>query len=385
MRSLMRLLLGSVGVLALIAGIVLAGALPARATAATSKAPRPANVVVRPVTFLVRNANATGILCTTRPDGATYRVRGHLVRPRGSAGKADPDATLYLHGFGFSESFWRFRAVPGYNYAAQQAQAGQTSIVVDRLGYGRSDTPYGADLCFGSQATIAHQLVQDLRSGHYTLGDGGKPAPSFSKVALIGHSAGGFIAEEEAYAFHDIDALGVVGFSDAPISPQTALALVGQLVTCATGGKMQNGVPGYAYFGGRTPAAFRRLFFSAPADPAVDAATTAMRTRDPCGDAASALPSLLFDLLGDNQVRVPILLVYGAQDRLFPPPSGQLQKLLYLKPDVTMKTLPNTAHTYTLDCTAHTFRATVGDWLATHGIAPVAHRGPGPPTGDACR
>jgi len=40
--------------------------------------------------------------------------------------------------------------------------------VIDRLGYGSSSIPPGAATCIGSQATILHEIVQDLRSGSYT-------------------------------------------------------------------------------------------------------------------------------------------------------------------------------------------------------------------------
>ncbi len=133
------------------------------------------------VSFQVRNVNRSKLPC--HADGKTYTVNGHLVAPRGSLshGVRMDAVTLYLHGLGVGQFFWRFRNVPGYDHAAAQARAGHASVVIDRLGYDLSGKPYGKKICLGARADIAHQIITDLRTGHYSIGS--RPAvPRFAKV-----------------------------------------------------------------------------------------------------------------------------------------------------------------------------------------------------------
>ncbi|MGH7821363.1 MAG: alpha/beta fold hydrolase, partial [Candidatus Binatia bacterium] len=197
----------------LVYGAVAAGLLrPALATAVSST----------PVTFSVVNTNESMVPCSS--DGAAYQISGHLVAP-----DALPAAvTLYLHGLGYGEWFWNFGAVAGYDFAAGLAADGHASVIIDRLGYGQSALADGNASCLGAQATIAHQIVGQLRDGSYTLdgvaGTTASPNPAFSAVALAGHSAGGAIAEIEAYSFDDVDALIVMSYADQGASPDALAA-----------------------------------------------------------------------------------------------------------------------------------------------------------------
>ena len=119
--------------------------------------------------------------------------------------------TLYLHGLGLGEWLWNFTPVPAYNYVRKQAAQGHISVSVDRIGYGASGHPPGLASCIGSQADVAHQIVQ-APARRVLHGDGNEASP-FKKVALVGHSAAGAIATVEAYSFGDVNALGIVGFA----------------------------------------------------------------------------------------------------------------------------------------------------------------------------
>ena len=170
---------------ALVAAI---GAIPAVASARGPK------VASRAVTFTVQNTDRSKLACTT--DGASYQIAGHLTGPQSALAAASrrrkPAATLYLHGLGFGEWFWNFAAVPGYNYAVAQAKAGHVSVTIDRLGYGASGHPDGNKICIGGQADVAHQVVQALRKGTYSVASG--KVVRFKRIALAGHSAGSEIA-----------------------------------------------------------------------------------------------------------------------------------------------------------------------------------------------
>jgi pimeloyl-ACP methyl ester carboxylesterase len=320
-------------------------------------------VVTKQVVFTVQNVNRSSVPCST--DGGSYRVRGLLVGPAGSLQARGRAVTLYLHGLGFGAFFWDFGAVPGYDFANALAEHGHVSAIVDRLGYGTSDHPPGTQSCIGGQADIAHQIVQDLRSGSYGV-RAGQP-PSFAQVALVGHSAGGAIAQVEGYSFKDINALGVLSWADQGQSQLagTTFATAGQ--RCLNGGEPSGGTPGYAPFG-ETAADFDAIMFH-DADPAVVTAATAMRNLDPCGDIESLGQTSPVDHAMLPTISVPVLLVYGANDALFPPPAGSQQQAQFAgSKDVSLVQIPDTGHAVTLERSAPTLVGDVSQWLAGRGF-----------------
>ncbi len=358
---------------ALLSAVLPASALavrpPARAAA------HAAAVVSVPVSFRVRNVNRSRVACSS--DGQAYTVRGHLVTPRSAL--AHPGAvTLYLHGLGFGEFFWHFRAVPGYDYATEQAKAGNASVVIDRLGYDTTDKPAGQRSCIGAQADVAHQIVGQLRAGTYRAAS--RAGGRFGKVVLAGHSAGGLIAQVEASSFNDVDGLIVVSFSDQGGSSLAASSLAQTTAVCATGGQRSDGTSGpagYAFFGQTDQDAKRAFFFNA--DPRVIDATLALRNRDPCGDTGSLGQGMAADEAFVRQITVPVLLVFGDHDALFPPPAGQQQRSMYTgSRDVKLVTLRSTAHAVTLERSRHVFAATVRRFLRDHGFARTSARRPPP-------
>ena len=79
--------------------------------------------------------------------------------------------------------------------------------------------------------------------------------------------------------------------------------------------------PGHAPFG-ESDADFQALMFH-DADPRVVAAVTAMRNPEPCGDDASLLAAIATDVREVPGITVPVLLVIGDHDAVFPPPALQ--------------------------------------------------------------
>lgn len=357
-RRFARLAAASAFVLTLGAAVVIPGV--ASAQPAPSSSPEASSV---PISFQVHNVNRSKLACAS--DGATYTVRGHLVRPTGAPSGADT-ATLYLHGLALGEFFWDYQGVPGYDYAAAQAAAGQTSVVIDRLGYGASDKPAGPDICIGSQADIAHQMVTALRSGSYQLGSGTN-APAFPKVVLAGHSLGGTIAQVEAYSFGDINGMIVMSFTDGGNSALAKEDVASWTKACASGGMHvtdQSGPTGYAPF---SPPALAEQSFFFNADPTILAAAKAKMVRDPCGDQTSFMPAIKADLAHVGEINVPILFVIGDKDALFPPQGAAQQVASYTaSPSVTSAMIPGASHALTLEPNHQLLRSTVTDWLRTH-------------------
>jgi len=358
-----------------VAGVVMAGFLLGLGLVATlprvaSAQPAAAGVSSVPISFQVRNVNNSKVPCVT--DGATYTVRGHLVTPSSTSTSA---VTLYLHGLGLGESFWDFSTVgpvAGYNYSDSLARAGHSSVVIDRLGYGKSDKPGGTQICFGSQADIAHQMVQDLRTGNYTLG--GAQAPMrYSTVVLAGHSVGGLITQIESYSFADADGYIVMDWADRGASALTMADLAQWTKACAAGGTHVNGVSGpggYAPFA--TPAMTPATFFYR-ADPAIVRFALSQMVRDPCGDATSIKAAIATDLANLAQVHRPVLVLFGTKDALFPPPDGTQQTALFTgSSSVSYAQIPGASHAITLEPEHAQVGTTVASWLSNHISVPPA-------------
>ncbi|MGH7803140.1 MAG: alpha/beta hydrolase [Candidatus Binatia bacterium] len=331
----------------------------------------PAEAFDRAVTFTVQNVNRSLVPCPT--GGGTIEIRGHLTAP-------DPlpsALTVYLHGLGFDEVFWRFREVPGLDFTSELAARGHASLTIDRLGYGESTTPASGTTgsCLGAQADIAHQIVEQLRSGDYTIEEG--EAPSFDRIALAGHSVGGSIAQIEAYSFGDIDGLLVMEWADLGFSADITVAFVQAGVDCVLNPN------GYSYMG-RTDADFDHLFFNTKrpllptlplldkpptADPAVIAAANDIRSQDPCGDKLSIPAAIAVSTVGVALIHVPTLLLCGGDDAIFPAPACGVQRLRFLSAkDLTATTIPRTGHAPTIGFTAGAVRDAVALWLSARGF-----------------
>jgi pimeloyl-ACP methyl ester carboxylesterase len=348
--------------------LFLALALACLALASASSARKP-KIASKAVTFTVQNTNRSKLGCGS--DGATYAVKGHLVGPASklarSSRRSKRAVTLYVHGLGFGEWFWNFAPVPGYNFATAEAKAGHVSVVIDRLGYDASAHPEGFSVCLGSQADVAHQIVGQLRSGGYTV-DGGT-AVRFKKVALAGHSAGGEIANVEAYSFKDVDALVVMSFSYSNL-PRAQIAFGPTRDKClAHGEPAEPGLPsGYAYFGTGTPEDFEAVMFHSATQAVRDAAAP-LRNRDPCGDDNAIIPALLQQQANVKKIKVPVLVICGTRDALYSALGCRGQAERYTRArKVSVALVRGAGHALTLERQAPTFRRKLGRWLKRRGF-----------------
>ncbi len=352
------------------------GVLPARAAGLivvvlALLAPAPAMAKTQtasyPVSFSVMNINRSavpGVPCSA--DGAQYTVVGHLTGPKKALGKAKRNVTVYLHGLGLGEWLWDFTPVPAYNYVAKQAGQGHISVSVDRIGYGASGHPPGLASCIGSQADVAHQIVQHLRAGSYTV-TGTKPVP-FKKVALVGHSAAGAIATVEAYSFGDVNALGIVGF--ASNNQQFASDQFGlERTPCESGGEPAGpGLPsGYGLFG-RTPADFRAAMFHSATEKVI-AAAVPLHYHDPCGDNLTLITTMSMQGLGIKKIKAPVLVVCGSRDVLYSVFNCTDQASRYTKSrSHKVAIIKGAGHALPIERQAKKFRSRLGGWLKHYGF-----------------
>src|SRR4051812_34782517 len=282
--------------------------------AATAMAATPASGIVDvPVAFSVQNTDTPRSPCLT--DGKEYVVRGHLTGPRAAIeGPRPRSVTLYYSGYDSGEWNWRFRRVPGYDFATELAKLGHVSVTLDQLGYGASDHPDGRDTCVGAQADIAHQIIGRLRSGTY--GTPGARPVAFSKVIFGAHDVGGAEAEVEAYTYKDIDGLMLFTYQDQGFTPYVLGIAANASLRCLAGGEpaYAGGPGGYVYY----PQVSDWPKLMPNSDPAVIAAAIASRQRNPCGLLPSTAETAAQNAAGANtgsgglaEIRVPVMLALG--------------------------------------------------------------------------
>jgi pimeloyl-ACP methyl ester carboxylesterase len=325
-----------------------------------------AGIVQIPVSFQVKNTNTSQVPCNSGlPDGATYTIRGHISGPQSAltSGRART-ITLYLFGFEAGEWNWDLKGIAGYDYAAEMARRGLISLTIDELGYGASGHPAnGNETCDGAEADIAHQIVQTLRSGDYSLGTG--PGVAFSRVLLAGHDAGGEVAELEAYSYADIDGLISVTFAHQGFTPYIVeRSTIAGFQTCT------ESASGYAHF--ISEQEFRSLLFY-NADPRVIDAAAALRNPNPCGVIRSTPPNVLVaDRLHSAEIKVPVLIVFGDKDTLIWSRQGEEEEQGNYSgsSDASTVFIPEAGHFPMLERSAWRFDEAMSAWLGSRFPAP---------------
>jgi pimeloyl-ACP methyl ester carboxylesterase len=346
-----------------VAAVVLA-ALPVSATGPSAAEPTAAEpaIVDIPVAFTVDNVNRTLSPCAS--DGGRYTLRGHLTAPAAELRRPDRTVTLYLHGTNTGEWIWRLAGEHG-SYVRALAARGHASVTIDRLGYGASPLPDGFATCSGAQADMAHQVVQQLRTGHYRL-EGQEPV-AFGRIFAAGHSSGALLAETAAYSFGDVDGVIATGWAAIGLTPDTNRRFSDAYRRCLAGGDPQptvGGTTGYVYFdqttadflaGGLGPSASRRT----------RAAVTPLHVRNPCGVMVSEPMGIMYDLMRVDEIRVPVHIVFGARDVLRQD-VARYPTMFSSSPDVSVETLPNSGHFLTLDVDAGVLSEHIANWLDRH-------------------
>jgi pimeloyl-ACP methyl ester carboxylesterase len=326
-------------------------------------------IVDLPLTFTVVNRNTSKLACPGF-DGQQYVVRGSLVAPASVLTASERAVTLYLHGSTVGEFQWHFREFRsrGYDFAWEMAERGHASVTIDQLGYGSSDHPHGHDMCTGTLADVAHQVVQALRHGGavdvggYEL-DGG-PGIAFGRLALAGNSWGTLVAQIEVYSFHDVDALIEHGMNNQPVTVVHSFPfLAPQALSCAQGG---DGGSGYAYSWADPEMERYSAFWDIEAD--VWQAVKQRLYPDPCGNVDSNGDAIFGpdQQLLVGEIDVPVLIVAGEFDAMVGPTriSSEIQGArMTSSPDVTVRTIANQGHVGQFEVTKDALFEVIEEWL----------------------
>lgn len=307
-------------------------------------------VVSVPVEFTVRVENRAVPCLETTANPPTAVVRGTLTGPADALRRGPVAGAVLSHGDGYDETFWTFPD-RRYNIVEDLARRGHVSVSYDRLGYGDSDKPNGNGICFGHEATVLDQVLDQLRAGTYRA-EGAQPR--FSRIALVGHSASGLIVEQTAGLLGGVDALGAISTGLEASTPLVVQRAVEQQGRCLTA------PDGYAGLEG-DDAQFRadHLF---DVEPRVAAALTENRTMDACAGTRNLQSIPPNSLTNIANLRVPVLAVAGAQDRFFP--NVALHAATFASsPAVTTEVIPRTGHAVAFSGEAARFRDVLAGWL----------------------
>jgi pimeloyl-ACP methyl ester carboxylesterase len=257
-------------------------------------------------TVLHRCQNVTLPVSIAQDQPTQQQVWGQLCTPDHRPAVA---IQVLVHGLNYSHLYWDFPFQPDhYSYVHAANRAGYATFNLDRIGVSRSSHPASADVTLESNAYTIHQVVTALRGGAIAR-------RAFGTVVLVGHSYGSEIAKLEASIYRDVDALILTGNAHT-ISPsaQGRLAQLGQPVDQVPrlAAEIPHGDSGYVTVQDATrPEVMYEMTNADPRVVALDIATKETNTLAEIFTIGDAHPPRVTE-----QIRVPILIADGANDKL---------------------------------------------------------------------
>jgi pimeloyl-ACP methyl ester carboxylesterase len=317
-------------------------------------------------------------LPVTNPAGG----RSLLYGQRFTDGPVSPStpAIVLVHGIASSTANWD--SSPTWSVARALASAGYVVFSYDRLGYAKSSyyaqTSGGFTLTTSAHRSMLHDVVGDVKTGGYRITASGEcsgetvPGDTSDRmVAIIGHSAGGWIVAGYPGEYHDVAAM-----IQADISGSAGGSPSSPLGSFSSGGSftpdplhpdyfqffqtMQNCLDFDTY----TPGVVQYVAKPVCTPPFLDS---------PFGEildlgAKYAQNDAYIAMIGRS---IPVLLTSGEQDTTDPPSSANADYAYYKAHcgcDVTHLLLPNTAHLFMVHTSLSTWVDDVVNWLTARGV-----------------
>lgn len=235
---------------------------------------------------------------------ADQMIYGQLCDPR-----QGPSRTLQilLHGVTYDHHYWDMPGFGGrYSYVRYMAEAGYSTLALDRIGSGRSSHPLGTLITAVSNADVVHQVIQAVRGGDL-------PGGPRSKIVTVGHSYGTVVAEQEAALYRDVDGVIGTGWLNLPGVVPSAL-LFAQQHPAGLDPKFPHLLLDPSYL---TTRPGTRGYFYQPGnyDPEVLAKDEELKQTDTTAELQTfAVPALVETAL---KIEAPTLLVVGEHDVFF--------------------------------------------------------------------
>jgi pimeloyl-ACP methyl ester carboxylesterase len=321
-----------------------------------------------------------------------FPVTDPLGLPRTLYGKryALPGATpatpaiVLVHGIASSTANWDF--TPTWSTARALASAGYVVYSYDRLGYARSsyfDVAGGGEtLTTREHRRMLHQVVQDVKSGGYATSaaddcaaatPGGMPN---REVAILGHSAGGWIVAGYPGTYHDVAAM-----------IQTSIFATTDGAAAQSDQSSQGGGfdpdpehPDYFdFFHQRSDCESFNVYAPGAVQSVVDIACAPPFIPSPYGEITD-----LAAMLAENDAAIaqigpgtPVLLAAGDHDTTAPPEKVRADFEYYKAHcgcDVSQYTIPSSGHLYQVHASLPLVVDEFVRWLKSHGLPPSSPR-----------
>jgi pimeloyl-ACP methyl ester carboxylesterase len=326
----------------------------------------------------------TGTVCfpVTDPVGLPRMLYGkRYALP--SATPSTP-AIVLVHGIASSTANWDFS--PTWSTARALASAGYVVYSYDRLGYARSsyfDRPGGGEtLTTREHRRMLHQVVQDVKSGGYatsTTDDCATATPGGMRngtVAILGHSAGGWIVAGYPGTYHDVAAM-----IQTSIFATTDGAAAQSSQSSQGGGFDPNPVhPDYFdFFHLRSECESFNVYPPGAVQSVVDTACTPPFIPSPYGEITDLAAKLAENDVAISQIGpgTPVLLAAGDHDTTAPPEKVRADFDYYKAHcgcDVSQYTIPNSGHLYQVHASLQQVVDEFVSWLRSHGVPPSSPR-----------
>lgn len=294
------------------------------------------------------------------------RLYGELCRPTGQARAVQ----LLVHGASYNHLYWDWPLDPArYSYVRRALAAGYATFNVDRLGAGASTRPASELLSPEHHAQALHGVIAQLRSGAI----GGN---AFQRVIWVGHSFGSLYGWLEADTYADVDAFVLTGTTHV-IKPSGLNTAIADTYPAQLDRKFQ----GLGLDGGyltSVPGTRGAQFYYAPgADRTIIAADELLKDLTSGAELGQGIPLLSSappETAPSRAIKVPTLLVLGAQDALFcGPPDGlvctaqnlRAQEAPYYSPEARLdvRVVSDTGHSLQLHRSASRTSDEILAWL----------------------
>ena len=292
-------------------------------------------------------------------------VAGTLCVPPGAT-----SVELLLHGFTYGQYYWDLPFDPDtYSFVRAANARGFATLNIDRLGNVGSFQPLSAFVTMDAQASVVHQVVDELRDGSLGV--------AFENVILVGHSSGSLIAYLEAGRFQDVDALVATGASHELNAVNIATRVIGQSAPALLDPKFAPLLldPGYV----TTLPGRRDTFYEVDnADPAVIALDEQLKQTATLEEAVTVLPDAILNV--SSTINLPVLTVNGELEPFFC--NGLLagdcsssdalreSERVFYGPgaEVDAIVVPGAGHDVTLELDARETNAAIQDWVEAQGF-----------------
>ncbi len=286
------------------------------------------------------------------------KVWGFLFRPGAAGGAGPPSCTssvlLLLHDVSYATYQWDFPYAPErYSMARILAAAGYPTVAVDLPGHGSTDGGDGTRIHVALYADVTAQVISQLRAGNYRTFDG-QPAPRFGTVGLVGAGIGTEVAELVAADDPEVAVLVGTGYTHFPSREF--------LRDYATWELPQTVGKPYTYFGGLPERRAKYMYDTRLADTTVVKKDTALSQNSPSGLILTMMSQPSRAVMGS--IGVPVLLLLGEQDYIFPAAHAQDELALFAgAADKTMTVVGRAGHSLFLHTNAPDSHRAVLDWL----------------------